>query len=97
MVPEKSKNKKVVWFAPALELFGQLAAWLVFPIILAIFLGKWLDVKFDSEPKFYFICVAVSFLVTMAGLIRYAIRAMRKIEQLGQEGIDEKKNKTEEK
>ena len=97
MVPEKSKNKDVAWLAPALQLFGQLAIWLVFPIILALFLGKWLDERFGTEPKLYFLCVAISFVVTMGGLIRYAIKAVRKIDELGGEKSDEKKNKIEEK
>ena len=97
MEPEKPKRKDVAWFAPAIELFSQLAAWLVFPIIVAIFLGKWLDTKFETEPKWYFLCVGISFLITMAGLVKYTLKAVRKMDKMGKELSDEKKNKTEEK
>lgn len=94
MEPDKQSQKDRIWWAPALELFSQLAGWLVFPILLAIFLGKWLDGKFGTEPRLYFLFVGISFIVTMVGLIRYSVKAMKKMERLGKQA-EKEKNKTE--
>lgn len=96
MEPDKKNKRNKLWWEPALELFGQMAGWLVFPILVAIFLGKWLDQKFGTDPELYFLCVGISFIITMVGLIRYSIKAMKKMDNMGKDEED-KKNKTEDK
>lgn len=87
------KPIKAVWWQPAVELFVRIAGWIVFPIILALYVGRWLDVKFNKEPLFYFICIGVAFVATISGLIIETMKAVRKIEKAATEGNKNKQLK----
>jgi len=77
-------DKKQIWWQPALELFAQISGWLVVPIVAALFLGKWLDRRFDTEPFLFLGCLAAAFIITMIGLIKQSISAMKKMEKESQ-------------
>jgi len=78
---DKSHNLKEVWWQPAIHLFAQVSAWIVLPIIAALFLGRWLDKRFEKEPMFLIGCVVVAFAVTCVGLMRETVRAARNMEE----------------
>lgn len=72
----KSKSSNQV----GLELFFILSGWIAIPVILALFLGKWLDVKFGTEPTFTFICIGIAFIATIIGIARKGIKMMKEAE-----------------
>ena|SRR3989339_268187 len=76
-----NNTKKQAWWQPALELFAQISGWLVVPIVAALFLGKWLDQHFDTKPFLFFGCLAAAFFVTMIGLVKQSISAMKKMDK----------------
>lgn len=78
---DKNDNLKEVWWQPAIHLFAQVSAWIVLPIIAALFLGRWLDERFAKEPIFLISCVAIAFAVTCFGLVRETVRAAKKMEE----------------
>ena len=78
-------NKIQPWWQPAIQLFAQISAWIVFPILVALFLGRWLDDRFGKEPMFLLVCVGAAFLITNVGLISQTIKAARKMEAEVQE------------
>jgi len=77
---DKSNNLKQIWWQPAIQLFAQVSAWIVLPIVVALFVGRWLDERFEKEPLFLIGCVAVAFVVTVIGLVRETMRAAKKME-----------------
>ncbi len=80
------KNKHIEpWWQPAISLFAQISAWIVFPILLALFIGRWLDDRYDREPFFILLCVGLAFAVTMFGLIKQTAAAMKKIDKANKE------------
>lgn len=79
---EESKISKQAWWQPAVSLFLQLSSWIVFPILVALVVGKWLDKKYDTEPWLFLGTVAISFLVSMIGLVQNAKKEYKKIEDL---------------
>lgn len=84
---ERPDNEK--WWAPALVIFIKLSSWIVIPVILALFLGKWLDGKFGTEPWLLFISIAAAFVISMIGL---GLNAKKELKSLNN-GIKDKKDK----
>lgn len=74
-----SKGKEM--WAPGLMLMGELTAWIVGPIILALFVGKWLDQKYSSEPWFFLGLVGIAFIITAWKIVQIGKDYIKKIEQ----------------
>ena len=77
----KEKETKMLWWQPSLVLFGRLSGWIAGPVILALFVGKWLDKKYSTEPKLFLLCVGVAFFVSTYGIVRDSLDAMKKIDK----------------
>jgi len=90
MIDNNQKKEGKAWWQPALEFFAQIAGWIVFPILVAIFLGSWLDEKFGTGQKIYFISIAVSFVITIIGLLINTRRAMKQMDAVTKAEIDSK-------
>ena len=75
----KEKETKMPWWQPGLVLFGRLSGWITGPIIVALFVGKYLDKKYSTEPKLFLLCVGVAFFVSTFGIVKDASEAMKKI------------------
>lgn len=65
----------------ALRVMANLSGWIAFPVIIALFLGRWLDKKFNSEPWLFLATIGVAFLVSMYGLVVNALKEFKKIEK----------------
>lgn len=85
------KNNQAAWWQPAVIMFLRLSGWIAAPIIIALYLGKWLDKKYDSAPRLLMICIALAFFISMAGLAKEAVREYKKIDYLGKNGKTDKK------
>lgn len=72
----------------ALLLMARLSGWIAFPVIIGIFLGKWLDQRFGTEPWLFLFTVGGCFLISMYGLITSALKEFKRIER---EEADKKK------
>ena len=69
----------MLWWQPGLVLFGKMSGWIGGPIIKAVFLGKWLDQRYSTEPKLFLLCVGIAFFVSTFGIVRDAMEAMDKV------------------
>lgn len=67
------------WWQPAFILFVRLSAWIAVPVLIAVFIGKWLDRKYESEPWMLLITVGVAFVVSMIGIVKNAVAEYAKI------------------
>mgnify|MGYP001586512996 FL=1 len=83
-------NNQTAWWQPALVVFVKLSGWIGLPIIIALFLGKWLDKKYNSAPWLLLACIGLAFILSMAGLIKETVSEYKKIDRLSK---DEKINK----
>ena len=68
---------------------ATLSGWIAFPVVIALFLGKWLDKKFQTDPWLFLATIGLAFLISMSGLITSALKEFKKIEK----EYDAKKNK----
>lgn len=79
MVEKKDKKSQVgAWWQKGLQLFLRLSAWIVFPIIAAIFVGKFLDRIFETTPWLFLLSVIASFTLSITMIIRIGIKEMEK-------------------
>ncbi|MDP2708586.1 MAG: AtpZ/AtpI family protein [bacterium] len=83
---ESGKPNQAAWWQPAILMFAKLSAWIAVPIIIALYLGKWLDQKYDSAPWLLLALIGAAFVISMAGLVKEAAAEYRKIDKLGGAG-----------
>jgi len=69
------------WWQPALLMFSRLSGWIIGPIILAIFLGKWLDKRYDTEPWLFLVSIGAAFLISIVGLVKDAMKEIEKFDK----------------
>ncbi len=73
-------NQKPVWH-DALMAFARMSSWIGFPVIISLFLGKWLDQKFNTTPFIFIGLTCLAFIVSMIGLVREGMKYMKQVEK----------------
>ncbi|MBT3690044.1 AtpZ/AtpI family protein [bacterium] len=69
------------WWQPAIAIFTQVTGYIAGPIIIALYLGKYLDEKYNSEPWIFLGLTAIAFTISCWGIVRIAIDYTNKIER----------------
>lgn len=62
----------------AFKAFGDFGITIAVPAVIAALVGKWLDTKFGTEPKFVLILLTIAFALTV-----FLIR--KKVKEYGRE------------
>ena len=62
-------NKKNYWREPLIS-FARISGWIVAPIVIALFLGKYLDGKFSTTPWIFLGLTGLSFVISMYGILK---------------------------
>ena len=75
-------------------LFSRMSAWIGFPIIFALFLGKWLDEKYSTTPWLFLLTIGLAFFISTFGIVKEGMTEIKKIEKVGK---DKKENEEEKK
>jgi F0F1-type ATP synthase assembly protein I len=70
-------KKKYDW-SGGWNLFSRLSAWIAFPVLGAMLVGKWLDTRWKTEPWGLLICIAVAFVISIARMISIALKELEK-------------------
>lgn len=78
---ENSKNAKAPWWQSGLVLFGRMSGWIAVPVIIGVFIGKYLDKKYNTEPWLFLASVGIAFVFSMFGIVKDAMKAMKEIEK----------------
>ncbi len=76
-------------------MFLKLSVWITAPVIIAMYLGKWLDEKYQTEPWLFLSSIGIAFIISMIGLIRSTSRELKKFvkpDNLGKDRTGEPKN-----
>jgi F0F1-type ATP synthase assembly protein I len=66
------------WWQSGLQLFARLSAWICGPIIIAVFLGKYLDTKFHSDPWLFLATVVATFVFSIIQIVRIGMKELNK-------------------
>lgn len=64
-----------------MKLFGELTGWIAGPIIIALFTGRWLDNKYQTEPWLFLACIGLAFLISNIGIVKKTLRYIKEIEE----------------
>jgi F0F1-type ATP synthase assembly protein I len=72
---------KQSWWMPALIIFTRISAWIVFPVIAALFIGKRLDEYFQTGQIMFIICMVLSFVVSSIAIIKISKSYIKNLEQ----------------
>jgi F0F1-type ATP synthase assembly protein I len=62
------------------RLVAILSSWIIFPVLIGLFFGQWLDKKYGTKPWLFLITTGAAFVISMFGLIISATRELKKIE-----------------
>lgn len=65
----------------ALKVMAKITGWIAFPVIIGMFLGKWLDQKYNTEPWLLLASIGVSFMISMFGLIKETLKEFKNIDK----------------
>jgi F0F1-type ATP synthase assembly protein I len=77
---KNDQNQNIPWWQPGMQLFAKLSGWIGGPIIIAVFVGKFLDRKYGTEPWLFLATVGISFVISMVMLIKIGFEEFKKIE-----------------
>ena len=69
------------WWQAGMVVFTEVTGWIAVPILIALFLGRYLDEKNNSEPWFYLGLTGVAFVVSSIGIVIVASKYIRQIER----------------
>jgi len=58
-------DKRPLDWRPGMLLFAKVSGYIAFPVIFALYLGKYLDGKFHTDPWIFLILTGVAFLVSI--------------------------------
>lgn len=78
---DKKEELGTMWWKEYSGMMIDISGWLVVPIILGLFLGKWLDSKYQTKPWLTVVCVGIAFVITNVGIIRQGIKIMKDMER----------------
>lgn len=77
---ELEKGKEV-WWKPAVQIFGQVSSWVIVPVVGALILGKYLDLRYGTKPWLFLILTGLAFLVSTFGIVRTLDTYLQKIKK----------------
>lgn len=83
------KSESDYGWQAGLRLFFQLLGWLVGPLVAALFLGRWLDNKYQTEPWLFLLSVCIAFVITCLGIVRETMKFIKQIEKEAKEKKDQ--------
>ena len=86
---------KTPWWEPALKLFFELSGWILAPILVAFFLGRFLDDRFGTAPWIFLATLALAFLISNIAIVKKSSATMKALElntKKNESGIDGNKH-----
>lgn len=84
--------KKSFW-EPAIQIFASVSVWIAGPIIVALFVGKWLDKKYESEPWLFLASIGSAFIISSYGIVRLTMNYLKKLDKELQEQKQQEQDK----
>lgn len=74
------ENKKP-WWQDSLYFFGTVSGWIAGPVVVALFVGKYLDKKFGTTPWLFLSTIAIAFLISVLGIWREIQKYMKRVDE----------------
>jgi F0F1-type ATP synthase assembly protein I len=74
---DKNKN----WWKPGLTIFLKVSGSIAIPIVIALYLGKYLDTRFNTAPWIFLGLTAIAFAVSLISLWKNLTSYIRNLEK----------------
>ncbi len=74
---EDKKNNN--WWQPAIIMFAGVSVWVAIPIVFALFMGKYLDKRFGTDPWIFITLTGIAFIISMIAIARISMKYIKKI------------------
>ena len=78
---KNNKFDKDFWLKTGLAMFAESTGWIAIPVVSALFLGRWLDDKYDSEPLYFLSITIFAFIISSVGIGIVGVKYMKRIEK----------------
>jgi F0F1-type ATP synthase assembly protein I len=76
-----NKDTKDAWWKPAVFMFAQVSAWVAIPVILALFIGRYFDSKYNTAPWIFIILTGIAFFISLLGIWKILTKYIDEIEK----------------
>ena len=70
MAKEQSDKDKNYWMSFSLRVFAESTGWIAFPVLGALYFGRWLDTRQNSGHLYFFSLTGMAFIISCIGLAR---------------------------
>ena len=67
-------NKDTAYYRLGFKIFADLTGIIAVPAVLAALLGKWLDARYQTSPRYILILFVLAFLFTASLIVKKAKR-----------------------
>lgn len=81
MNDKEQLNNEAPWWRDGVLIFGKVSAYIVIPVILASYLGKYLDQKYDTGNLLFLCLIVFAFISTIYLIWRELKIYKKKIEK----------------
>lgn len=75
-------SKEAAYYRLSMRIFADFSGTIAIPAVGAAFLGKWVDTRFGTEPRYMIILLALAFLLTGFIVVRKAKKYRKAYERL---------------
>lgn len=83
---ENDKNNKNYWWQLGLKMFVESTGWVGIPVVGALYLGRWLDNKYETDPLYFLSITMLAFIISSIGIGITGVKYMKMIEKEEQQG-----------
>lgn len=77
---QEKKLDKNYWLQVGLKMFAESTGWIAFPVIGALYLGRWLDGKQNSGHLYFFSLTGMAFIISCIGLARIGQKYLKQFD-----------------
>lgn len=89
---DNNNTIKEAWWKPGLSIFAQMSGWIAGPVIVALFIGKFLDNYFQTKPVIFIACMILAFTGSIISIVNISHKYIKKIENSVKEKNDNRIN-----
>ncbi len=82
---ENKRNNTSDWWKPGMILFTKVSIYIIVPIVLALYIGKYLDTKYNTTPWIFLILTFTSFLISLFVVWKNFNKYIKKLEKENKE------------
>jgi len=78
-----NKKNKPLWWKPGVILFTKVSIYIAIPIIVALYVGKFLDNKYNTAPWIFLVLTFISFIISIVSIWRFISKYIDELKEKG--------------